>query len=396
METEIETDEDAHHSILGPIFCLYTLPVALLTVFAYLKKDSWSTFCLGLALAAFGTFVFTALLRQWRTPVVHIKTAAPVLQSVEPLPAAPPAPAIDLTPYETEIHDLHKQVDAYEQMLRDWTTQADGQQEHLHQLTEEKERAEKQTETLSHEFARFKEEMHEHQNEYRTSLLEHQNTIAEQREALDRKQQQIQQFETKIRDLNYEIKTLLQLAERADEELIKAPLQRALDLPVDFEAEEEEIHTWEAALSQLKQCVDVAQRIVGGSPFGSHSRFKELSLDNFTLDSRRLFDYLREIQNCTIFVYSPKENKMLFVNSHIRTLMGISEQDFLHSYESILAHDLNEWRIALSQLTFKNHTKLHLTLKNNEDQALSVQGLIGSIPTGTFRGSVIGILFLGT
>src|SRR5262249_18487156 len=147
---------------------------------------------------------------------------------------------------------------------------------------------------LQDEYNHFKQNAAEQLSQHKGWLTEHQRTIAELRESSENKQRHISQLEAKTRDLNYELKTLLRLAEKPIETVQeKFPLPTA-DINKDFTSALREdstqifdfaVRTQEEAHVHLKRILDVAQRITGTSPFGS-SRFRDLQLDNYALDLR--------------------------------------------------------------------------------------------------------------
>lgn len=234
-------------------------------------------------------------------------------------------------------------------------------------------------------------------------IRELQDVIAEQKANIEKRQQQIGMLETKVGDLTYEIKTLLKLAESHSSSLysenqndniqsVSAPAQReeALSFP-----SEKQICTQEEASIQLKRCLDIAQKITGSYRFNSHlNGFLDATADAFTLDLRRLCDSLRSENSSAIVLYSPKENKVLFVNNQIKSLTGWSPEKFVQSFTDIL-HDHNAWKQGISSLTMRSETPLQLLLKTKNGTDLPIQAHLGMIPTGIFRQHAIAILYEG-
>ncbi len=114
--------------------------------------------------------------------------------------------------------------------------------------------------------------------------------------------------------------------------------------------------------------------------------------DSFALDLRRLCDSLRSENSCTILLYSPKENQLLFANNQIKTVTGWSPDKFVQNFSDIM-QDEAPWRQGIASLTMRSEAKVDLTFKMKSGQDISVHGLLGLIPTGIFRQHIIAVLY---
>jgi PAS domain-containing protein len=209
---------------------------------------------------------------------------------------------------------------------------------------------------------------------------------------MDKKLQQIAHLETKVSDLTYEIKTLIQLAEIENQSMPVysnlptensaqgyLPAQDINDDDIPYLTEKMVRNEAQAAI-QLKRCIDIAQKITGASHYNnSNSRFKDLTIDNYTLDLRRLFESLRMENASAVVFYSRKENKILFVNNQSRQLLGWSPDKFVQSFNASLA--------------IKNDAYVNLKMKSKAGSQVDVQALLGIIPTGIFRHHILGVLY---
>lgn len=230
-----------------------------------------------------------------------------------------------------------------------------------------------------------------------THIRELQNIIAEQKIYIEKRQQQIGLLETKVGDLTYEIKTLLQLAEAHSHSLYSEKEENDPNNNFASTANEEiitsQIKTVEDASLQLRKCLDIAQKITGSYRFNSHmNAFYDSSADSFTLDLRRLCDSLRSENNSTILLYSPKEEQVLFVNNQIKSLTGWSPEKFVQNFNDILI-DNSTWKQGVSSLAMRSETPVKLSLKAKTGQDINVQAHLGMIPTGIFRNHAIAILY---
>ncbi len=387
-------------SPLSTIILCYLLPVISLSLWAHYAKDSWSILSFGLFLSAFGTVVLYIVLN--KTP------------SISELPEElipPPKPAetipLDCSPYINQIQILQKQVQDQALQQADLQSSSTLWQEKYQAEIHAKEIFQKQLASVQEELQHVNESSQRQLEQHQQWMAGQQKTINELRESLEGKHRHILQLEAKTRDLNYELKTLLKLAERPIEaepspekgialasvnpQNVSAPLQDNYDDPAqifDFA-----VRTPEEAHVHLKRILDVAQRITGASPFGSSPRFRDLPLDNYALDLRRLFDRLKEINASAILVFSLKENKILFVNEAVRALVGIAPEKFMQSFHELVQEKSTAWPEAVRQLAFKNESKVSLSFKNRQGQELTVDGLLGAVPTGMFKNHLIGILY---
>lgn len=236
---------------------------------------------------------------------------------------------------------------------------------------------------------------------HKDNILEQcEQTIAELRASEDRKQQRISNLESKVRDLSYEIKTLLQLTEIPDTEPIepkKTPSLEETTRPyrVQPPTKNQELSSKAPdATAQLKRCIDIAQKMTGASHYSAgNSRFRSIPVNNFALDLRCLFDSLRSENSTTVLFYSPKEHKLLFANEQTRKLTGWSPEKFVQNFDNIVQEGKDEWLAAIKQLSIQSESKIRLILKTRSGEDTLVHGLLGTIPTGIFRHHVIAILF---
>lgn len=268
------------------------------------------------------------------------------------------------------------------------------------------EQLEKKIEALTVDYEQFQNTSREYQEQNRILLHEHQQTIHEQRENLEKKQQQITLLEGQVRDLHYEIKTLMEVEER--QSIVRFPTdrfpsdrlrQREFEFVIPTEEDEDlapppQVHCAEEASQQLKRCLDIAQKITGGQYMNQKpSRLKDLPVENTALEMRRLFDNLRSENQATILLYSPKENKLLFVNNPIKSILGWSPDKFVQQFSSLVIEGAEAWKQSINQLSFKNESYANLLIASKAGHHVSVNCHLGLIPTGSFRHYVLAVLY---
>lgn len=364
---------NSRHSIVLAILFFYFLPVFFLSSYslALIGPDrGWKLFSLGLLLASCATLCLHLILKQWSA---DIKSA----QMIIPEPQPPQIITID---NQAEIEELKSSLqskcDELEQLHQD----------HYKEL-------EQQRMELEYQWKSRQEAL-----EQKTAQLNSiQQTLHDQQNILDKKHQLIGQLETKVSDLNYEIKTLIQLTEYNEvTQTEENPLilsENSQDYSTEIVPQVENlIHTAEEATAQLKRCINIAQKITRPSHYADpNSRY--LSLDNQALDLRHLFDNLRSEHNSAVLFFSQKENKLLFINNQIKSILGWNPEKMIQDFEEITQPSLEEWRKGITQLGSANETRVNLLLKSKTGSEVVVQGMLGIVPTGLFRNHVMGVLY---
>jgi|694.fasta_scaffold13162_14 hypothetical protein len=393
-------DDVSEHLLAVAILCFYTFPILIFSGWAQMTTGTgWKILAAGLLLGALGTFAIYRMMTRKHQPEQEEKKDLEN-QAEEIMTPAIPENHI----YQEQIDALQQKVQTAEESYRQLSILYDALREESQHVVKERDTLQHQADLFNQEFQLHKKNVLE-QKEYQELLLgEHQHTIAELREALEKKQQHIEQLESKTRDMNYEIKTLLQLAEKPIMTKVEPPVKPVQTLKPPsgmisrWDIEETNVldfavRTPEEAHVHLKRLIDLAQRITGTSLFNSSPRFRELPLDNSALDLRSLFDRLKEINASTIIVYSLKEKKLLFVNEPIKDLLGIPPEKFIQSFQENLQSDFQEWHEAIRQLSFKSEAKVSLQLRSRTGQEIPIECLLGMVPTGIFRNYIVGLLY---
>lgn len=235
-------------------------------------------------------------------------------------------------------------------------------------------------------------------------IAEMQGRFDEWQLEMEKKQRYSGQLENKIRDLSYEIKTLLQLAdieEETDEiastgiEPMIVQEERVLYAETaksgSLLVQETVLRETRDAAALLRRSIDVAQKMTGSQYFGY--RTSSLATHPYTLDLRHLFDRLRGETGGLVIVYSQKEERILFVNDFVQEWLGWIPEKFTQSFSQYVQEGMEEWTEALGQLALYKESEARLVLRDKEGEDLPVHCLLGLIPTGLFRGYVIGVIY---
>lgn len=374
--------------LMGAILLLYFIPMALVcfcSTLLFFPHFSWSLIGVGLLLTSAGSIIFFVSLLEYS---VQFEKRVEINEETDEIP-------IHFVEQETEnkIEELQSTIDFLEEERRK-CDQHEKEQFHKFQI-------------LQKEFDDFKKlANHTIENE-KSKLNDTIETISELRTSVDYKQKQIKNLQTKIHDLTYEIKTLLEIADLTH--TISSPDSEPIGLSINESAQDYQVPIKSQSLfteeslpapkgdeaeKQLKRCIDIAQKITGAQHFTENkSRFGEFSLDNYALDLRRLCDSLRSENHCTVFVYSLKEKKLIFTNNQVRDLLGWNPEKFVQDFDNIVQEGVVEWENSIAQLNTLNYGKTRFVMKAKSGKDLLVHCQLGLIPTGVFRSSVIGVLY---
>lgn len=230
-----------------------------------------------------------------------------------------------------------------------------------------------------------------------TLISDYQHTIYEQRRVLEKKQDYIGKLENKVRDLMYEIRTLLQLEE--------APSDPNIDVHTHDEKSVAEyylptnstkqLNTFDITM-QLERILEQAEGFMGadhlGYRGGNGPRFADLSRNSYQIDLRRFFDTLKDENSILIFFFSLQEGRFLFVNNFVKTLLGHSPEKFMYKFTEIVDSGYQQWLEALGRLAEKSSERVRLMMHTREGKKLLLSCQMGMVSGGPFRGHVIGIL----
>lgn len=396
------------HHLLFLVFVLYLLPLLALTFYSsrHAPEMSWGVFSLAFLLLSLGTLILFLLIRYRENELLSHRLDVNALSEEQEKMEEEAKRALGEA--EERFESIQREL-AETYMLNDqFQAELQTKQQLLAQVNTEKELLQAHISQLLAELNQVKEATEEKLEQNQIFLNEHQQTITEQRHAIEIKQQYIQQLEDKVRDLTYEIKTLLNLAERTE---IKSRReftsnQESFFLKGPVESEREETNTRppfpiqlsqeEYAMQQLKHCIDIAQKMTGASHYQNRSgRKSELAVEHYALDLRCLFESLRNETSSGIMIYSQKENKLIFGNNQIKPLLGWTAEKFLQNFFHIIEESREAWNGSLSQLAYKNECQADFMMRARNGTLVPVKCYFGVIPTGIFRSNILGLLYPG-
>lgn len=383
---------------LGILVC-YLFPTVLLSTYTMHLlplQESWQIFSYGIVGGILGAlFLFILMIRA--EPKVEVKKEiiekGPIFE--EPLDDE----------QAQEMTLLKEANDNWEKKWVELQSQLSVKNEEIEQANKRADLLQEQLQVSKLELATFQKACEEQLQAKELFVQESQQASREQRVQIEKLQQHIAFLENKERDLHYEIRTLLQLT--SFEKPIETPkIQEAIPQPQVMaplnEEEEEESSpfvdsyqpfspTTDDARNQLKRFIDTATKMTGAHYFGSTTSW--MPMDNYVLDLRRLFDGLSDENHYVVIVHSQKENKILFSNQLIKSILGWSSDKFVQNFSEIMQDSYEEWKRAVSQLTITPEVQLTVSAKSRSGKSIPFQCHLGAIYTGLFKNHAIGVMY---
>lgn len=414
----------------GAIIFFYLIPLLFFASYSIglmSRNKSWFVLSIGLLLIATCSLILILLLSYWEN---NLKKRLQQDSRVDDFSdAEPKVTALDLS-YDTEqpLAEYESRNNSNELNLLETLNECHLQNsklqeeiENLHRTTdafaEENKELRLMSEKAIQDLEDYKLFSEEQLKQKQLQINHFQQMIEDQRTEMEKRQDQIQLLDTKIFDLSYEIKTLLHLNEAEPEapsnainlsepvRQIRHELNVDLDASAPFStlnqlAQEKEIQsdqpikTAAEAVSLLKKCISIAQKLTGAN-FNTPEalRYREFSSSHYNIDQRRFFENLGHEMGGLIIVYSPKDNKILFSNQMSKTLLGWNPEKFSSDFSTIIQEGMSYWKKALSLLTSTPESQARLLAKTKQGQEALLNCHLGVIPTGLFRGYVIGVLY---
>lgn len=414
QEESPKPSKQEDHSFYWMILAVYSFPVLLYSWYAVKGSaiDHWQIVVFGLLLACFGTAAMILMMKQREFQLTGKEPVWSGFRNRE---------QIDGAVLNEKVRRLLSTQDPVEnEELKRTLAEAQERIQSLHESLIEKdhelEHIREEHSLLSHSSVELDNRIKSNQEQVvkkDNQLTEYQQTILEQKNIIDKKQQYIWKLESKIQDLKYEVETLLQLKDLGAQNLIQEdvqnkrtqhPVLEVFDKENTFEEEleplfqtmpqssDKRVQSHYDAAVQLRKCIEVAQKLTGANHFsGGNSRLLNFSPDSYAIDLRRLFDNFRTENSSLIFFYSESEQRLLFVNNHVKSLLGWSPEKFVKDFPTLIQEGIEEWRSALSQLDTRGEAQARLLLKARTGKDILLHCTLGLIPSGTFKGHVIAI-----
>ena len=397
--------EQLRQEVTAYAFLLFFFPVLIYTLYASTLlswKDSWWLFLSGLLLAVGGTFLLTLQIWRWNEEEHQERLDRDTTLPIIPAPADEGDDWVERTSFhEEDTFQLQQSIEGLERRLSQSQGETDQRSRELDQQQKLNNSLEQQLNKMQDELRQMRESARSVLQDTESSLKASDETVQNFHQTLEKKDKYISELENIIADLRYEIKTLLNISVQPKNEIKRSvatpqpkekPVALQKDLFIDLSLSPSA--TDKEAVQQLQRCIELAQKLTGVSPFENSSRFRDLGVaGGFALDQRRLFDSLSSETSGIVFVYSKKENKILFSNNQSRTLLGWGADKFTHDFIALMTNPAESWKKAVYSLSpLKTLIRTELQFKRKEGGELSLNCHLGLIPTGIFKGDIVGVM----
>ncbi|MFV0340106.1 MAG: hypothetical protein ACK5MA_05685 [Parachlamydiaceae bacterium] len=353
------------------VFALYFLPIFSWILWTYLQMPyelSLAVFLGGCALLCVGSALLLAFLKS-------------ALQKQEVL-----APVQGFLPKEVAPEKIVERV------------VVDNSEQYLEQIDALKEQLIEKEHLLSEAQSAFQEIKLSHDDmetlvrQLESERLRKEQELGNKAEELElqsiQKQQMVEQLESQIHDLRYEIKTLLQLTEVDYSKFVMEQPVKKAELDDELPRVQGNVKREEEARILLRRCLDVAQKITFPTrPMQASSG--EVS----ALDLRRLTDAMKEESGALVLFYNPKEKKVLYASREAKPLLGYAPETLAHQFAEVAEEGLPFWEAAVGQLTSKPQSSLVLGLKTRAGEEIVFNVQLGAVASGGFKGYAVAVFY---
>lgn len=399
--------------IVGLCALLSLVPV-LGIIASSLQDSSWLLFCSGI-IGGCTLILLWAMRAQSPSPPIYETVAAVAFetalshplknnQASDLLPPLPPAPLeveTDHTNSEEatstnsaidECQILREKNERLEKSFEDCLEKQSQLIVELNSKTDEIHRLKRELEEIKQLKKQLSEQSELHLDATREELRQKEFLLDEYQQTIQKQLRQLAHLESKTRDQNYEIETLLMLSDGAPKLTrdLSQSNEDLLGLHVDT------VKTAGEADLLLKRCIYLAQELPSSSHCGSiGARFRDLASDNDTLDLRRLFDRLRQEEGAILLFYSPQSEKLLFVHPAIKEVSGWTTDKFIQAFPDVIMGGIEEWKKQLAPLAKKAQVHTYLKIRNRSGNELLLNGCFSAVPQGIFKHQIMGVLYKG-
>lgn len=387
------------------VFC-YVLPVVWYSIWATsMAKMGWGVWSVGLCLITFGSLLLYLCLLHDRSEYVLPLDHKDQEDKVEPI--------------TTEVReDFYSSFTDLQQELEESKSYGQGVLRNLSDTEASLREKEQQIKVLQQECACLSEEK---KNWEEKELAKEQVCVADKaalnaelvkyKDCLEAKEVYISRLQKQNSDLNYEIKTLLQLGKMdglSSEEPQKVGaelLHPAMGSFVmsDEATSEAQVATMEMvnqlqgtnydAWSQLQVCIELAETLETGSHYSQQSRFSDLHESSQALDLRQLADLFRSKISAPVLLVNPVDGIPLFASDQIQGLLGWMPEKVTKDFYSLLQEGLADWQKGLEVAAEEGSATARFILRTRSGEDTMIYAAIGSIGTGVFAGYMVVIFY---
>lgn len=335
------------------IFVLYTLPVAAWigwTFFSAPLPISWIATLVGLTILFFGS---TSLLAFWPLP-----------QEVKEPP--PESPSIIEEGSREEEKKALERISFLEMELKTTEENLNSTQNKLESALKEE--------------MRLKDDLDKAQASFNGKEASLKKEMEDLEATGSHQQKMIQQLESQIFDLRYEIKTLLQLTE-----VDYTPLFTSEALASHPE-EELLLGTKNEGKKILRRWISKLRKLP--------SNYRSLTLhqmaDPFTFDLRHLKEMFSQTDQL-IVAYSRKDKKVLMASEATESLTGLDSETFCRDFFERMGEEKESWTKEAEAIKAEGEVSFPMQFKSLDNKSAAFICTLGVVPSGPYRSLVLAL-----
>ena len=287
----------------------------------------------------------------------------------------------ELTYLKHELKDIKNKYNTNKSQL-------ENQNKGLQKLTYENEVLTEQSNQLNNNI-KLLEEKYSSQLSKRDSMISQREAkINEQKDEIIKNNKKISFLESRINDLSYELKTILELKD------VENSINRTQWKPLkNIPSSETLNYSTYNAKQELKKCINIAEDIKGANYLNNkNTNSVAMQFSNSIYDIRSLNEYYRNINTC-IVIYSPKEDKLLFANRHVSELTGWPTERFLNDFYKLIQTNITDWRECIQSIKQNHYESIRLNIKSKTGKSSIIDCHLGLISKGAFENNIVGVLY---
>lgn len=375
--------DNSRASLILAIVLFYLFPIVLLSGYTMgfiATEMRWKLFSVGLLSGTIGSCILFIVIYRWEQNLrQRLVSALRSSQNIVEHPDPEKEQELQRLLNEKLIKDALAPLQSKHDKMKVDISLKD---EELMQALEERKGLQSQILMIRGELDSYRDKMQIQLLQEQQQNLEHQKVIKEQQTLIGTLQQQISSLEIKEKELSYEIKTLVNLSNFEIVEKETPPKKQ----PVDTFA----LKSHESISRQLAHFVDIAASMASVQNIqGVPSHLNDLATDNYRLELRRLCENLNMESRYVMLLHSPRENRILFANDHVKTVLGWTPEKFIQQFPDIVLKGIEDWNKEMDVITANREGFCAINARSQMNQSIAMNCHLRAISSGTFRNHVI-------
>jgi len=320
--------------------------------------------------------------------------------------------------HDDELGEYRQKCEANEADLQQLSSQLQEKQLKMEEVLNcERNEYQKRLLSLEKESSAQQKKNDDVQRQHEVKQEEYRRLLQDQRELLDRRQKRVSFLENKVRDLSYEVKALLQIGEMeqttftsGDSVKENNPAISVFQPKIAQKSASEELHnklpvssekyvkTPYDAVMLLQKGIAMAEKFTG-SQYLNNNKYSQFVAKSNKIDRRRLWDSFQNESSAIIVYYSKDDKKIVFVNGHIKKVLGWDADKFSTDFNEIIFKGMEDWNNIIDDLlkiTDKNSRsgyQTRLLAHNRAGQEVLMRASLGRINQGIFKDNILAVLY---